>query len=315
MAFVHELPKPTWQGFDPQAVERFAAFVSTTSHLDGEITHISDALAAKQEREAKQLALLRTYQYLQSVAKKQYIAEWGSDTQPDVTEYQRALQAAIDSDAAQILVLDEVARMDLRIESKIVHTKHVQDVIDHAAKQVESLATTIKDLRATIRHLDARLKNLKKLQAHRQQGVSREEIAVMVTYISRLPGVMGLKFDREGIPVIHIRATHARQMLRWDFGDYEFKLMPNEQYEGVLVLKKTRGVKGFYDFDHNSLDWFCFGDRAPELTGLFNTGNYADLFQLLINTLNSVNEGIKIKQLDEEYDRIHLRAVWKTTAV
>jgi len=191
-------------------------------------------------------------------------------------------------------------------------------ILTDKIKQCETRATdyvrAIADYKRMLRDVKASLKELQAQQAQRRDP-DPEKAERTLRYIMTLPGVMGIKFNDAGVPVIHVRASHVQDGRRYDFGDYEFTLSPsNITGEGVLVAKKSRGRHGFWDhFDDGRFDggWFCFGSRATELNGMYRQANYADMMHLLINSINGVNNGYEY-HLTERYDEIPVDLVWQT---
>lgn len=188
----------------------------------------------------------------------------------------------------------------------------------HYTNQLRSLNVELTEKRA----------ELKKLQAVAESPVFDEEVAKEeLRYMTSLPGVMGIRFeDVDGtglVPVIHVRTTMVYNGQRYDMGDYELVLRPyHDNGAAVIVTRQTRKARrgGIYYHDRGDsyrcsccvyLSWFCFGDRALELTDMFERGDFGTFLHLAINSMNAINPGdISYYRLEEYFSKIDDDAVW-----
>lgn len=147
-------------------------------------------------------------------------------------------------------------------------------------------------------------------------SVNAQDVAQEFLKILTLPGVMGLRFAKDGTPIFHVRSSVLRNGHRYDIGDYEIRFRTISVSEGVVNVHATRG--GSKEYYHPSsydtrADWFCFGGRAQEMSRRFKRAEYASFMNLLINSLNSLNKGDrKRQQLVEAYNEIPVDLVWRT---
>lgn len=190
-------------------------------------------------------------------------------------------------------------------------------------------------LRSLNKELAEARAELKQLQAQVDNPVFNEEAArEELRYMTSLPGVMGVKFEdvanRGVVPVFHVRTTMVHQGQRYDMGDYELALCRHHgESAAVIVTRQTRtarsGIGGLYyhsiGYSYGCwccerLSWFCFGDRARELTQMFEQGDFGTFLHLAINSMNAVNDrDIGYYTLSEYFVKIDDDAVWKPRAL
>ncbi len=115
-----------------------------------------------------------------------------------------------------------------------------------------------------------------------------------------LPGVMGMRFERDGTPVVHIRSSWVYKGHRYDLGDYEFSLTKNRGQSsgyGVMPVRLTRMTANqrlspylsLYPSDTRE-NWFCFGGRSTEMHNVLANGEFGHLLNVAIHSINRIND-------------------------
>lgn len=202
--------------------------------------------------------------------------------------------------------------------------RNARGLVQQQARLKRQLAQNAKDTeddREAIRGNNTQLRTLRTQLAGLKSGgenivVNLQEVADELRRIIALPGVMGLRFKKNGTPVFHVRASHLYRGRRYDVGDFEirFKLF-EEGDQGALNVYGTRVRRGnfyYHPEDRAGTSWFCFGSRAKEAQDMFYGGHYAAMMGLLINSLNSINGSDRSAEaLSEYYHRIPVDLVWK----
>src|SRR5262249_43372529 len=144
---------------------------------------------------------------------------------------------------------------------------------------------------------------------------AREELR----YITSLPGVMGMKFTRDGTPVLHVRLSHLRNGHRYDMGDMEITFSPrlgNSVVAMVLTRTSMSGNAPLYwgsirRRDDGAMEGeFCHGSRSEELRLLFNRGDFSQFVHLIMNTLDGINQGHG-SNLRDTFTEIPEGCVWR----
>lgn len=195
-------------------------------------------------------------------------------------------------------------------ESLEYRQRSLQENIEYYIPRVRSYHTTLRQLRAAY---------AKATEAAKKTTieVDPERLKADIEAIAKLPGVMGIKFAKDGTPIIHVRTTHVCDGQRYDFGDFEIHLTTQERNDrrSVVKVRATRISKGNDHLYHHGLgrrgEWFCFGGRASELERMFRQGDFAQFVHLAINSMNAVNDGSDYKSLlDDFYTRIPMDEVW-----
>jgi len=199
---------------------------------------------------------------------------------------------------------------EILLRSKEVELRDCEERIERRTQQIRNLQRSLRETRA----------ELKKAEEVRKTGVvefDRAQAHADYEYIKSLPGVMGIRFDPDGIPIIHVRTAYVHEGTRFDLGDLEIYLTKNGRNEayGVVKVRATRWSKrgGVYlSYPGTGRDWFCFGTRQHELSEHFDAGAIREFLHLAIHSLNSINEHHKVSRtLSEYYDEIPMDAVWE----
>ncbi len=132
-----------------------------------------------------------------------------------------------------------------------------------------------------------------------------------------IPGVMGMRFDEDGTPVVHIRSSVRGGMRRYDLGDLEIWLRKSNGYNddyGVVPINLTRRTALGGAHPHlrirGSVDdnWFNFGGHARSLHRLLREGHYGRLVESIVNILNTVYDMWDVEHKSTE---IPLDEVWE----
>lgn len=136
---------------------------------------------------------------------------------------------------------------------------------------------------------------------------------------TRIPGVMGVRFDIDGVALIHVRRSAVHNGKRYDLGDYVLRLeMNHEMRDAVIRTERTRtpatvkeGYREslYWQDDDYAEPWFCFGERSKELKELFLEGTFAQFVHLAVNSMNNVNEADR--RYLSQYPEIPLDEVWR----
>jgi len=203
----------------------------------------------------------------------------------------------------------------LKESSPEERVRRLSNAVGQSTADIERYMQLIREQRAKVRQLRAAHQDALRLADGAALNLDLQEVLASLQYIMQLPGLVGIKFDDEGVPILHVRSSHLIQGRRFDFGDYQFRLVPNRySHQGVIETTRTRGERGYYwhpDGYHGE-GWFCFGNREAELRNLLKSGSYREFVHLLINTLNSVNERDRsLGGLMDVYREIPVGEVWQ----
>jgi hypothetical protein len=200
----------------------------------------------------------------------------------------------IPSEESQIKELErelEVAKSDQRY------------YLDH----IRTCRKKIREVQTELKKLDAAEKIANKVDLHEAKKTLR--------HVSNLEGVIAIKFDADGIPVLHVRNSCVIDGRRYDLGDFELHLQTEEQYFGtVLKVRRTRvPIGGSYEQGwHTDANGFCFGNRAAEILNAFQAGDIGHAVNLAIGTMNSIDEGHRYdRYLQGRFQQIPTGIVWK----
>lgn len=175
---------------------------------------------------------------------------------------------------------------------------------------------TIRRSQRQLRETRAELRRLE-MQQSNPTAIDRSQAHGDYEYIKSLPGVMGIRFNAEGIPIVHVRTSHVVQGTRFDLGDIELHLTKVGRNDSASVVKiratRWHGNGGFYlALAGTGDDWFCFGTRASELRELFDKGAIREFLHIAINSLNAINRNDRSTSfLQQLYPEIPMDAVWE----
>lgn len=199
-----------------------------------------------------------------------------------------------------------------------------QAVNTRARAQILSLTSEIERYHRIVRSAIDRLSSLNpeisRLRAELQEATRLleeevefdEEAAKQdLRFMTSLPGVMGVKFNDNGIPVFHLRTYLELEGSTsiYDMGDFELTLLETSG-DGVVKVRKTRSpTLGSSHLYFQAAGWFCFGERATELHATFRKGEFGAFLHLALNSMNSVNEGDR-ERVDSYYSTFPRTEVW-----
>lgn len=200
---------------------------------------------------------------------------------------------------------------------------HVKDELARAERNLRDWKYEVTDRTERVRCLQAerrgRKAELQKALKREAEAPTREldltAAAQNVRKIASFPGVMGMRFTDDGVPVIHVRTSIVYGGDRYDMGDHEVYLR-EAKYERALGVVNVHATRRQMLYTHNydddvSASWFCVGGRADQVRNHFEKGEFPSLVHLLINTMNGVNPGSEYAVRDS-FSRIPMDAVWES---
>ena len=171
------------------------------------------------------------------------------------------------------------------------------------------------DLRALRKQLRDQEAELAKLEATtKKDDIDLEEAARSLEFISTLPTVIAIKFDPDGIPVIHVRNTFVRGGNRYDLGDFEIRLvLEHKRFGDVAKVRRTRcPLGGSYNQGwHPDDNAFCFGNRTSEMRDAFYAGDLNHAFNLILGTMNEIDADHDYRVREGMFAEIAMDDVWQ----
>lgn len=204
-----------------------------------------------------------------------------------------------------------------------------REKITRASNELASAKTSVSGYTSRIREINRKLSQkraeLEQIDTEPQEGDFDEDDArEQLRYITSLPGVMGVRFERYNgldVPVLHVRASTLYMGERYDVGDFEIMFRETYDTPSVVPVTQTRSAAGRHNtlyyhpvrFAGSGYNWFCFGRRGSELQDLFRHGDYGQFAQIAINTINSINTGDQ-PYIRDYYPAIPLDATWRPLA-
>ncbi|MDB5162184.1 MAG: hypothetical protein JWM52_692 [Candidatus Saccharibacteria bacterium] len=205
-----------------------------------------------------------------------------------------------------------------------LHETTVEYKLALAKSNLKTVEDSLNEVREAIREWDTKLRTARAAyEARTVEGgntivIQFEDVVEIIASIMRFPGVMGMRFDNDGMPVIHVRSSLAYHDKRYDGDDFELRLEESMEYRGSSGIKTRRTRQGeiegrFYYHPNREHSWFCYGDRSRELNRLLQGGLYAEVIHLAINSLNSVNREDQAKDHIARYHaQIPKGLVWRS---
>jgi len=194
--------------------------------------------------------------------------------------------------------------------------------ITKATKELASAKTSVSSHVSRIREINRTLSQkraeLERMNAAPQgDDFDEDDAREQLQYITSLPGIMGVRFERyDGldVPILHVRASTLYRDEHYDVGDFEIMFRETHDTSSVVPVTLTRSsttrYNALYYHPGGAYNWFCFGQRGSELQGLFRRGDYGQFVQIAINTINSINRGDQ-RYIPDYYRRIPLDATWR----
>ncbi len=197
-----------------------------------------------------------------------------------------------------------------------------EETVKQYAQTVETYVGQVRTYKQRVRDTKRELNEAMRIAKEAVGEIDQDKLVEELKYIITLPGVMGIKFDANGVPVVHIRTMIVHAGRKYYMGDFEVTLHePRPDFAGVLAIRQTKSAderehgrehKHLYFHRDFSYDWFCFGSRREDLRELFRLGDMGALLHLMINTMNAVND-YQEGYISEYYPEIPLDYVYRNT--
>lgn len=188
-----------------------------------------------------------------------------------------------------------------------------EEVSKQCARTIETYVGRVRTYKQKVRDAKRELNEAMRIAKEAVGEIDQDKLVKELQYIITLPGVMGIKFDDNGAPVVHIRTMMIHAGRKHYMGDFEVTLHePRPDFAGVLAIRQTSAGKHLYFHREYSYDWFCFGNRGEDLRELFRLGEMGGLLHLMINTMNAVND-YQEGYIPEYYPEIPLDYVYRNT--
>lgn len=153
----------------------------------------------------------------------------------------------------------------------------------------------LREARTKLRNYKSQLEALQRARANVVKDVERDEARRVLEYISTLSGVIAVKFDTDGIPVLHVRNSVVHNNKRYDLGDFELYLRPEDAAFGTTMkVRRTRcPAGGSYEQGwHPTQNRFCFGGTSvTEILDAYRRGDFGHCVNIAIGIMNSVSNG------------------------
>lgn len=219
-------------------------------------------------------------------------------------------KTAIDGTLINAVVkhLSSVGNLTTRLQSA---KNRVRELEDMRVKYRDEIRQAHVDLRRLRAELADKLSNENKPLI----SVDTEDIARQLRGIMELPGCLGIRFTKQGVPVFHFRSSVEINGRRYDHGDFEIYFRTVKEEAGVLNIIATRLSNPYYVHEERKQggrqDWFCFGSRAGEVKKLFKNGDFAACMNVVVNSINSINYPDQSSFVIEN-PRIADNLVWRT---
>lgn len=191
--------------------------------------------------------------------------------------------------------------------------------VEYIDSRISTHTRRMREAQAKLRQVRAELAQLE-ANASPSVEIDLPAVARELRFITMgIPGVMGMKFDTDGTPILHIRTSYEQDGRRYDFGDFEVHLRKSDHSTaGVLRIYRTRETYSYYWSTYDRLrdgretGYFCFGGRAGELYSHFERGEFGILVHLLVNSMNSVNKDSRDHVGYGDFPEIPLTSVWRS---
>lgn len=194
--------------------------------------------------------------------------------------------------------------------------RQTESCIASSTRYKKEYTDYLREYRAQLRTNQAQLAELQKSLSD-VPDIDIEEARTTLEYISQLPGVIAIKFDQDGIPVIHVRNSFTYGGKRYDLGDFELYLRTESTYFGTTMkVRRTRcPAGGSYDKGwHPDADAFCFGGSSiGEILASYRRGDFGHAVNVALGIMNSLSNGDGYKVHEGRFVEIDFDAVWKRT--
>lgn len=200
---------------------------------------------------------------------------------------------------------------------------------DSVDRQIRNVKSTIREYeqyktvyndrlrhaRAQLRDYKSQLETLQRARANANKEGDQAAARQILEYISTLPGVIAIKFDGDGIPVLHVRNSVVHDGKRYDLGDFELYLRTEYAYFGTTMkVRRTRcPAGGSYDRGwHPGEDRFCFGRTSiVEILDAYRRGDFGHCVNIAIGIMNSLSAGHEYLIEAGQFAEIAMDNVWQ----
>ena len=173
----------------------------------------------------------------------------------------------------------------------------------------------LRHARAQLRDYKSQLETLQRARANANKEGDRAAARQTLEYISTLPGVIAIKFDGYGTPILHLRNSVVHDGKRYDLGDFELYLRTEDAYFGTTMkVRRTRcPAGGSYDRGwHPDANRFCFGRTSiVEILDAYRRGDFGHCVNIAIGIMNSLSAGHEYLIEEGQFAEIAMDNVWQ----
>lgn len=173
--------------------------------------------------------------------------------------------------------------------------RNVESTIRQYEQYKANDSAQLRRTRSELRDYKSQLDALQRARANVNEKEDEAAARKVLEYISTLPGVIAIKFDHAGMPVLHVRNSVVHDGKRYDLGDFELYLHPEEAYFGTTMkVRRTRcPAGGTYEQGwHSGQDRFCFGRTSiVEILEAYRRGDFGHCVNIAIGIMNSLSNG------------------------
>ena len=173
----------------------------------------------------------------------------------------------------------------------------------------------LRHARAQLRDYKSQLETLQRARANANKEGDQAVARQILEYISTLPGVIAIKFDGDGIPVLHVRNSVVHDGKRYDLGDFELYLRTEDAYFGTTMkVRRTRCPAGgsYNQGWHPDANRFCFGRTSiVEILDAYRRGDFGHCVNIAIGIMNSLSAGHEYLIEEGQFAEIAMDNVWQ----
>lgn len=173
----------------------------------------------------------------------------------------------------------------------------------------------LRHARAQLRDYKSQLETLQRARANANKEGDQAVARQILEYISTLPGVIAIKFDGYGTPILHLRNSVVHDGKRYDLGDFELYLRTEDAYFGTTMkVRRTRcPAGGSYDKGwHPDANRFCFGRTSiDEILDAYRRGDFGHCVNIAIGIMNSLSQGDEYRIEEGRFAEIAMDNVWQ----
>ena len=304
-------PNPTWYGCPRDLRKKWLAFVENYS---------IQAKASGVELAERKVAILESDLYGYTLEAEHYRSRIQSVAESYRTaeaEIVRRMQVSVQAiETAKLYDFGHPLGPVIEgMSSAVLHLRLLlsQQGLWRLAGDAHNLSETLTAIKTDLKYFERQVSDthrklakakadLARLRRESKQHVEvdRQTALAELRYITSLPGVMGMRFTHNGVPVVHVRTSLVLQGRRFDLGDYEIHFVGDSEQSGSIpTMVRTRSphrgrsyywgngrmVEGGYEGS------FCFGNRHNDISSFFRAGDFGHMLNLMIDSLNSINGG------------------------